>query len=162
MILKFKGETSINKLKKHIADVVANICEQGGLSPDKITVKDAEVGILFEVDGVKNGLQVKHNNIDELFTVVVQLDEKGNIKASEDNSKKTFIDEYTQTIAKGLVKEYPTIESKFKDQDLQYSRKEVVDDIITKEYLIKNSDDILIRYYKTDKGSPRLVAEACI
>ena len=86
MIIKFNGETSINKLGKLIQEVVKNIQERAGLdSGTNIKVKDCQIGVVFEVNGEMNFLNVEHEGIKEIFQVNVQLDSRGNIAKAVDN-----------------------------------------------------------------------------
>ena len=151
MILKFKGETSISKMSSIIKEVVTDIQGKASLEGASFKIKDAEVGIIFNVNGSMNGIQVQHDGVDELFKVVVELDDKGNIKKSIDNSQKSFMDEYTRAVAKGEEKSYKTMKSVYDNEDLDLVDVEDGGDIKKKTFKQISTGDMVIRYYKDGK-----------
>lgn len=150
MIIKLHGETSINKLPKILKEVVENIQTRAGLDESKFTIRDAEVGILFNVNGEKMMLNSEIDGVVEPFTVVVELDEKGNIKIAKDNEEESFLDDYSRAIAKGL--ESPTtepIESVFNEEDLEEYDSESGGDLVAIHYRHKTEDGMfVIRYFR--------------
>lgn len=152
MIIKLHGETSLSKLPKIIKEVVTNIQERAGIDASKFTVKDAEVGILFNVEGTKSMISVEHDGVAETFQVHVKLDSKGNVEAEVDNEKESFLDDYTRAVAKGeqpVVGVNP-IESVFNDADLEEVGVENGGDIVAKYYDHKKEDLRVVRYYRND------------
>lgn len=152
MIIKFNGETSINKLGKLIQEVVKNIQERAGLDSDtNIKVKDCQIGVVFEVNGEMNFLNVEHEGIKEIFQVNVQLDSRGNITKAVDNEEESFQDEYTRSILKGLespaVKE---IESVYNTEDLEFKSEENGGDLVEKRYIHTKTGEVVLRYYRNE------------
>ena len=150
MIIKFSGETSINKLGKLIEEVVENIQKRAGLdSASKIKVKDCQIGVMFEVDGEMNFLDVEHDGIKEIFQVNVALNEEGNIVKAVDNEEESFQDEYTRTVLKGL--ESPNVKeilSVYNDEDLKLVNKVDGGDLVEKTYNHKVTGECVLRYYR--------------
>lgn len=148
MIIKFIGETSLNKLPKIVKEITADIQSRAGIEGSKFTVKDVELGLLFNVNGEKMMLSSEVDGVVEPFKIYVELDEKGNVKAKKDNENESFMDEYSKAISRGEEKEYAEIESEFEDSDLE--EVEVIEAFDMKEvkYRIKGSDEMAVRYYK--------------
>lgn len=150
MIIKLYGETSLNKLPKILREVITDIQGRAGIEESKFTLKDLEVGILFNVNGEKMMLSSEIEGIVEPFKVFVELDEKGNIKNKKDNEEETFQDDYTRAIAKGL--ENPLnkeIDSVYNDKDLEFDFEEVGGDLVAKYYTVKETGDKVVRYYRS-------------
>ena len=126
MILKFKGETSLNKLPKLIKEVTADIQQRAGIPETQFKIKDAELGLIFKVGEEMHYLNVEHEGVPEIFKVAVELDEKGNIKKAVDNEKESFMDDYSKARAKGVADEIgrTEIESVYNDSDLDFHREE--------------------------------------
>lgn len=152
MIIKFNGETSINKLGKLIQEVVGTIQERAGLEKGiNIKVKDCQIGVLFEVNGEMNFLNVEHEGIKEIFQVNVELDKKGNIAKAVDNEAESFQDEYTRTVLKGL--ESPVaeeIETVYNDEDLKFISEVDGGDLVEKVYNHKITGEVVLRYYRNE------------
>ena len=149
MIIKFNGETSLNKLSESIKEVVSDIQERAGLDASKIKIKDAQIGVLFKVGSEMNYLSVEHDGQREIFQVNVQLDEKGNIKKKVDNEEESFVDDYTKAISKGL--ESPAtkeIESVFNDEELEKVAEEHGGDLVAIYYKHKVTGEQVIRYFR--------------
>lgn len=152
MIIKLNGETSINKLGKIIQEVAGDIQERAGLEKGtKLKVKDAQIGVMFEVNGELNYLSVEHEGIKEIFQVNVQLDSKGNIVKAVDNEEETFQDEYTRNILKGIESPITEeIESVFDDADLIIIDSVNGGDLVEKTYRNTKTNEIVKRYYRND------------
>lgn len=150
MIIKLHGETSINKLGKIVKEVVTDIQARAGIEETKFTLKDTEIGVLFNVNGEKKQITVEHDGVQEMFVVHVELDEKGNIKRTKDNEEESFLDEYSKAIAQGL--ESPTteeIESVFNDEDLVEFDSESGGDLVAIHYKHKIEEGLfVVRYYR--------------
>lgn len=150
MIIKFNGETSINKLGKLIQEVAGTIQERAGLEKGtKIKVKDCQIGVLFEVDGEMKFLNVEHEGIKEVFQVNVDLDTKGNIAKAVDNEEESFQDEYTRSVLKGienpLTEEIPSV---YNEEDLEFITEENGGDLVERRYRHKETGEIVLRYYR--------------
>ena len=150
MIIKFNGETSINKLGKLIQEVAGTIQERAGLEKGtKIKVKDCQIGVLFEVDGEMKFLNVEHEGIKEVFQVNVDLDTKGNIAKAVDNEEESFQDEYTRSVLKGienpLTEEIPSV---YNEEDLEFISEENGGDLVERRYRHKETGETVLRYYR--------------
>lgn len=152
MIVKLHGETSMNKLPKIIKEVVAGVQEKAGIPDSKFTVKDIEIGILFNVEGEKNYLSVTHEGVAEPFKVHVKLDSKGNVDMTVDNEKESFLDDYSRAMAKGEQSPagHEPIESVFEDADLEQVHEENGGDLVAKFYEHKKEDLLVVRYFRND------------
>lgn len=149
MIIKLHGETSLNKLPKILNEVISDIQNKAGIDESKFTIKDAEIGIIFNVNGEKMYLTVEHDGLKEVFNVHVELDEKGNIKAKKDNEEESFVDEYSRAVAKGL--ENPVtkeIKSVYNDKFLKEVSRNDVGDLVEIQYTEILTGDIVYRYYR--------------
>lgn len=150
MIIKLHGETTMNKLPKVLKEVIEDIQSRAGIEQSEFTLKDAELGVLFNVNGEKMMLSSEIDGTVEPFMVHVELDAKGNIKVKKDNEEESFLDEYSKAIAKGL--ESPTtkeIESVFNDEDLIEYDSESGGDLVAIHYKHKIEKDLsVIRYYR--------------
>lgn len=153
MIVKFHGETSLNKLPKLVKEIVENVQERSGLEKNRFTLKDVELGILFNVSGEKMMLNSYIGEDSEPFTVHVQLDKKGNIAVRKDNEKESFLDEYSKAVKKGLDTVVDTeIDSVFTDEQLELKDTEELGDLVVKSYVLRdNKEEYVIRYYRNDK-----------
>ena len=151
MIIKLKGETSLNKLPQIIKEVVTDITARAGIEGASFKVKDAELGLVFKVGKEMQYLTVVHDEVAEIFQVNVQLDSKGNIEKRVDNEEETFLDDYSRAVAKGL--ENPTnepIESAYKDSELKLIKEETAGDLTEKIYEVIDSpeNERVLRYYR--------------
>lgn len=150
MIIKIHGETSVNKLPTIIRDITADIQNRAGLEGKKFNLKDAEIGVLFNVNGEKMMLSSEVDGVIEPFVVHVELDEKGNVKRTKDNEEESFLDDYSRAIAKGL--ESPTIQeimSVYNDEDLDCFDSESGGDLVAYHYKHRIEKDLkVIRYYR--------------
>lgn len=150
MIIKVHGETSMNKLPKTLKEVVADVQARAGIPDAKFIIKDAEVGILFNVEGEKNFLSVTHDGVAEPFKVHVKLDKKGNVDTTVDNEKESFLDDYSRAVAKGEQPQagYEPIESVFNDDALEEVHEENGGDLVAKYYEHKKEDLLVVRYFR--------------
>lgn len=149
MIIKLHGETSLNKLPKILKEVITDIQKRSNIEETKFNVKDAEMGILFNVNGEKMMLSSEIDGVIEPFKVHVELDAKGNIVRKKDNDTESFLDDYSRAIAKGL--ESPTtepIESVFNDEDLVLEHEESGGDLVAKHYKNTATEENVVRYYR--------------
>ena len=149
MIIKFRGATSVAKLNKHIKTVTEDIMDRAKIDASSMKVKDVEIGIVFMVDGTPMALDVVHDGISEAFTVMVQLDEKGNIEVMKDNEEQTFLDEYSRAVAKGEEPKYSQIHTTYSWDDLEHINTEHIDDdLMIKHYKQYSTGDAVHMYYK--------------
>lgn len=159
MIIKFNGTMDIEQLKTNIETVVGDIIRRAGLEGHNIAIKDAQLGVLFNVDTNPQYLTVEHEGVPEIFEVNVKLNDAGEIDRAVDNEKESFHDDYTRAVAKG--EEAPVteeIESVFNDDELE--EVEVVDagDLKEVHYNLKDTEDSVVRYYRNGL----LVGEALV
>lgn len=151
MVIKFYGETNLNKLSKLIKEVVTDIQQRAGIEEAKFSLKDAEIGVMFDVKGEKMMLSSEIDGVVEPFRVCVQLDEKGDIYKKKDNEEESFLDDYQRAVAKGL--ESPTtdsIKTVFNDEDLIQEHEEAGGDLVAKYYINTATGEKVIRYYRND------------
>lgn len=151
MIIKFNGETTIDKLGKLIELVAEDMVQRAGLEPMNMVLRDCQIGVLFDVNGELNYLNVEHDGVNEILQINVQLSETGDIVRKVDNEEKSFQDDYTRNVLKGL--ENPSnkeIESVYNDDDLTLLR--TVDGGDLKELTYKNNktDETVKRYYRNN------------
>ena len=152
MIIKFHGETSPNKLTNMLKEIIEDIEKRTGIEGTKYTLKDVEVGVLFNVNGEKMMLSSEIDGVKETFKVHVQLDEKGNVKLKKDNEHESFSDEYAKAVAKGFKAESEEeIESNFKDEELEIIGEEVGGDLKEVHYVHKKTDEHVLRYFRKEK-----------
>lgn len=157
MLIKFKGESNLKQLGVNlyevIDDVIGRLSQQGvpvGKSMDTVTVRDVQIGVVFDIGGKKQMLSVEHGGITEMFQVNVQLDEEGKIKKAVDNEESTFMDDYSRAVANGEIKEYDEIPSAFAEDVLEKVYEEDGGDIKAVTYRHKETEETVIRYYKND------------
>lgn len=150
MIIKFKGETSLNKLPKLIKEVTTDIQQRAGIPETQFKIKAAEIGLVFKVGEEMHYLNVEHEGVPEIFKVAVELDEKGNIKKAVDNENKSFMDDYSRARAKGEADSIgrKEIKSVYKDSDLEFQREENGGDLVCKYYLHKETGELVERFYR--------------
>lgn len=150
MIIKLHGETSMNKLPKILKEVIADVQARAGIPDAKFTLKDVEVGVMFNVEGQKQFISVSHDGVAEVFKVHVKLDKKGNIDMTVDNEKESFLDDYSKAVAKGeeSTAGYEPIESVFDDADLEEVHEEDGGDLVAKFYKHKKEDLHVVRYFR--------------
>ena len=152
MIIKFNGETSINKLGKMIQEVATDIQQRAGLEKGtKLKVKDCQIGVVFEVNGEMNFLNVEHDGLKEMFQVNVELDKKGNISKTVDNEEESFQDDYTRSVIKGmenpLTEEIPSV---YNNEDLEFYFEENGGDLVERRYKHKETGETVLRYYRNE------------
>ncbi len=150
MIVKLHGETSLNKLPKIIKGIVSDVQARAGVPDAKFTIKDVEVGILFNVEGEKSYLSVTHDGVAEPFKVHVKLDKNGDIDTTVDNEKESFLDDYSRAVAKGEQSPagHDPIESIFNDDDLKEVHEEDGGDLVAKYYEHTKEDLLVVRYFR--------------
>lgn len=151
MIIKLKGETSLNKLPQIIKEVTADITARAGIEGANFKVKDAELGLVFKVGEELKYLTVEHDGLAEIFQVNVQLDDRGNIARKVDNEENSFVDEYSRAVSKGLDSQInKPIESSYSDEELIQEKEESVEDLTERLYRVKDSseDERVLRYYR--------------
>ena len=148
MIIKINGETTVNKLPNIIKEVAGTIQERMG-ADHKIKIKNAEIGVVAMVEGEPMYFKVEHDGIEEILTINVQLDKKGNILKTVDNEKESFLDDYSKAVAKGIdcIKNEP-IESVYNMEDLQLEHVEDGGDIQGRYYVHKVTNERVIQYYR--------------
>lgn len=149
MIIKFRGSASVSKITKHIKDITEDIQKRANIEASSLKIRDAEIGICFMIDGKPMMLDTEHDGIKEPFTVMVQLDDKGNIEKKKDNEMETFLDKYSIAVAKGEEPHYKQIHTKFNWDDLELINTEHIDDRLKiKHYRHILTDEKVHQYYK--------------
>lgn len=166
MRLAFKGKCTTRQLSRHINKLVSDVIERAELNPEiEVILENPELNIIF-----KNGedeayltvpREVNGQEVMEIFTVAVPLDEKGKIKASVDNEEESLVDEKTLAEANGLEYEYKEIVSEYADDSLELLEVfggETEDDAKSVRYKVKGTNLEVLQFFKGDK----LVAEQII
>lgn len=150
------GKTTITKLPKLLKEIIKEVQNKVGVEKAPVKIEKAEIVATFKVNGEPQYVTVVHDDLPELFTVAVKLDDNGNIEKSVDNEKETFLDDYSRAVAKGELTNYEEIQPSFKDEELEEIRTNDGGDI--KESLFRHIEtgNTVVRYYKNDK----LVGEA--
>ena len=149
MIIKLHGETNLNDLSKVLTEIIQDIQARAGLEKSSFTLKDAEIGILFNVEGEKMMLSVEHEGVKEIFKVHVNLDENGNIKNRKDNESESFEDAYSRAVAKGLENPLTEeIESVYNDEFLIEKNRIEVGDLVEVEMKHVVTKETVYRYYR--------------
>lgn len=148
MIVKLNGQTSMNKLNKVVREVVGDIQERAGLQGASFRVKDVQMGIVFNIDGEEQFLNITHDGVEEVFQVYVALDDKGNIKKQSDNEKESFMDKYSRAVASGKDTEYEPITSVFDPTDLHLLATEEAYDMTTQHLIHEEKRLYVTQYYK--------------
>lgn len=147
------------QLLKNIETLVNEVLVRAGMEAKDFAIRDAQVGVLFNVDEEPQYLTVVHDGQPEIFTVNVKLDDNGEIDRTLDNEKESLNDEYTKAVNRGeespITKE---IESVFNDADLEEDKVVDAGDLKEIHYKLKGSDDAVVRYYRNDT----LVGEALL
>ncbi|HBF7594819.1 TPA: hypothetical protein KOX39_003434 [Clostridioides difficile] len=160
MRIQTKGKTSITKVSKLIKDIVAETLAKANLDTDvKFKLEDFACDIVFNIDGIDQKITVNHNGLDEVFTMAVALDKKGNIDRTVDNAERSFIDPYVRQEMTGEAMVFETIESEYTPEQLKtldvnehLGVKEVISEII-------GTDKHLVQYYKDNNLVGELVLE---
>ena len=111
MRIELVGTVATSKVNKVIKDIVSEVLEKAELPQDvKYKVKDLTCNIAFMIDGQEQALTVEHDGVPEMFTIKTALDKKGNIEKSVNNSKASFLDNYTRATLKGEEIDYSKME----------------------------------------------------
>jgi len=142
------GKTTITKLPKVLKEAVSEVQARIGVDNAPVKIDRAEIVLAFKVNGEEQYATVVHEGVQELFTVAIKLDEKGNVVKAVDNENESFLDDYSRAVAKGETKEYEVIESVFKDEELELVRTNDGGDIQEIIYRHKVSGDTVVRYIK--------------
>lgn len=149
MIIKFNGETTLNKLPKLIKEIVEDVQAKAGIETAKVKVKDAQLGLVFSVGEEMHYMTVTHDGVTEIFQTNVKLDDKGNIERLVDNEESSFLDDYSRAVAMGQGSpKYEPIESIYNDEDLELIETENGGDIVGNTYTNKATGEQVVRYYK--------------
>lgn len=142
------GKTTLTKLPKILKEILTEVQAKTGIENAPVKLDRAELTFTFNVNGEPQYLSVNHDDIAELFTVAVKLDDKGNIERAVNNENESFLDEYTRARAKGVEKEYEVIQSTFKDEELETVRVNDGGDIQEIIYRHKETGNTVVRYVK--------------
>ena len=142
------GKTTLTKLPKILKEVITEVQAKAGIGNAPVKLEKAELVFTFMVNGEPQFVTVNHDEVPELFTIAVKLDEKGNIERAVDNEKESFLDEYTRAMAKGEAKEYEVIQSTFKDEELETVRVNDGGDIQEIIYRHIETGNTVVRYIK--------------
>lgn len=148
MKIKIEGNQSINKLGANIKNIVKDIQERAGAENLPFKIESAEITLVFMVNGEAQYLTVNHEGVNEIFTVACEVDKRGNVIKAVDNESRSFLDDYTRAVAKGEVKEYPVIESCYKDEELDKQAETDGGDMKEVAYIHRPTGATVLRYYK--------------
>lgn len=152
MIIKFNGATTFNQFEETIREIVRKVEGQINHKVENIRLKDMEVGVLLTVDGEERYLTVTHDELEEVFTVFVQLDEEGNVLAEKDNKEETLLDDFTRSVLKNEeLPTYQKIESIYNDDELEFLEETGTTDLTEQKFRNKDGD-IVIRYLQQGVG----------
>lgn len=151
MRIETVGSVANTKVNTVIKNVVAEVMEKAKLPEGtKFRVRDFSCNIGLMMDGVEQALTVTHDGITEMLVVKVALDEKGNITKSVNNTKESFLDEYTRASLKGEQIDYSnaeTIVSEYDEKDLELLSTLAVDDKAELVYKHLPSNVYVLRYF---------------
>ena len=152
MIIKTKGTTTLEQLNRIVGELVGKVTQQLGATIEGVKIKDAELGVVLTINGEEQYVTVNHDGLDEVFKVVVALDENGEVKKERTNEKESFLDGYTRSQATGQQQPAMTrIESVYNDEDLTLAYEEVAGDLTERGY--RHKDNLaVIRYYREGIG----------
>lgn len=142
------GKTTLTKLPKILKEIITEVQAKAGVESAPVKLDKAELVFTFMVNGEPQYVTVNHDEVPELFTVAVRLDEKGNIERAVNNENETFLDEYTRAMAKGETKEYEVIQSSYKDEELETVRVNDGGDIREIIYRHIETGNTVVRYIK--------------
>lgn len=149
MRIQTKGKTSITKVSKLIKEIVTETLAKANLDADvKFKIEDFACDIVFNIDGQEQKMTVNHNGLDEIFTMGVNLDNKGNIDRTADNLEKSFIDPYVRQEMTGQAHVFETIESAYNDDELEHLDTNEAMGVQEIMYKLKGTDKHIVRYYK--------------
>ena len=155
MRIETVGTVSLSKVNTVIKDVVKDVIERAELPKDvKFKVRDLSCQIAFMIDGQEQALTVNHDGIQEIFTVKTALDKKGNIEKAVNNSKASFLDNYTRASIKGEEIDYsntPEIVSPYGENELELLSILSVEDKAEKVYRHLTKNIYVLRYYIGNK-----------
>lgn len=149
MIIKFNGTMSHEQLARHMAEIINHTLDKlEGVDDTKL--RDVQVGVLFTVGGEDQYLTVKHDGLDEIYNVLVKLDENGEIERSKDNKEETFLDDYTRAVAKGEEFKVDPIESNYDNEELIKIAELDGGDLVETHYIFKDNcpSDVLVQYHR--------------
>ena len=163
MIIKFNGTMSHEQLARHMATIINDVLvklEGSNVEVTDTKLRDLQVGVLFTVNGVDQYLTVNHDGLDEPFSVLVKLDENGEIERSKDNKEESFLDDYTKAVAKGEEFRVDPIESNYNNEELIKIAEVDGGDLIETHYVFKEAclHDVLVQYHREGV----LVGEFCM
>lgn len=159
MIIKFRGQTELNKFMGHTDDIIKDMLVKAGLPGDTpFQVRDVEVGVVFKLDNEYHYMTVTHDDINEILEVYVKLDESGDIDKNVNNVESSFMDDYSKAVAKGEEYTNEPIMSQYDDALLvEVERLDLGDELQVVKYDHKDDDALeVIRYYR---GNNVLVGE---
>ena len=150
-------DVDTSMLSENIETVIQSVLEKLGVEEEVEAFNiSADVLVKFKLVGTEEPMYIYTDRMilgqPEIFTVVPEFDENGNLLSMEDNEEETF-----EALAKSLSHELPTvaIESEFADEDLTLFHEENGGDLIESVYNHKDGFKV-IKYFRKDVG---LVAE---
>lgn len=142
-----------------VAEIIANMAKRIGV-PDgtEVAVEGLEFKVIFIADGQEQYAtvprEVNGETLNEIFTVVVHLDENGNVVQAEDNEKESFYDGYTLAQSVGQEYNYEGTESKYQNDELEVIEslgENTSTDVMAVKYKVKANPEIeVVRHYKGD------------
>lgn len=159
MRVTLKGkQLSEEQFLDNILEIVTTMAKRMGL-PDDILfcIENVSFTVAFDIDGKPQYAtvprEINGKKINEMFEVIAEMDEDGNIKETTDNEEESFVDGYSLAKAAGEEYKYEGIKSKYKDTELEpISELKVEDGARAVKYNIKaEPDKELVRHYKEDK-----------
>lgn len=149
MRIQTKGKTSITKVSKLIKEIVTETLAKANLDTEiKFKIEDFACDIVFNIDGQEQKMTVNHNGLDEIFTMGVNLDAKGNIDKTADNLDRSFIDPYVRQEMTGEPISFEIIESVYNDDELEHLATNEGMGVQEIMYRLKGTDKQIVRYYK--------------
>ena len=149
MIIKFNGNMNEEQFVKHVETLVKDVLSRAEMKLSEYSIRDAQVGVIFNVGDEPQYLTVEHDGTPEIFTINVKLDKNGEIERTVDNEEQSFHDEFTKAVNRG--EESPInkeIESVFNDDDLEKLHTVDAGDLQEVQYKLKGTDDKVVRYYR--------------
>lgn len=161
MKLQITGSLSLAELTKKIEEIVESTIDRVKSEDDSLNitgwgVREADVTIEFTIEGEEEAqvMTVEHHEgQSEMFTWLVNTDEDTEVS----NQEESMIDDWTAAVARDEELQFPEIESKFSEHNLDYESEEKYNDLTKIVYNFNqfNSTDKLVRVYQ----SGRLIQE---
>lgn len=146
------------RVEELVEEILANMAKRIGVPEGtQVAIEDLEFKVIFSINGEEQYAtvprEINGETVNEMFNVVVHLDENGNVKQAEDNEDESFYDGYTLAQAVGQEYQYEGTESSYDDEQLE--EVEVLGsenvDVKSIRYTLKSDPEIeIVRHYKGD------------